>query len=123
MGTRRPVLQTDRQIFVDTPTSSSSVLGTCEILLSRYIDGIHNHKSGNIYPFCGNGLFHKRNNITILPSLYKDIGVDAMTASYLCLWIYKTHPPTCVSVGEISKTGRLSSIKQESRTHSGILSC
>ena len=59
--------------------------------------------------------------LIIFPSLRKDIGVDALTVFSLGLWIYKTQSHTCVNVGEIYKTGYLSSINQESCTQSGIL--
>ena len=77
----------------------------------------------NIYPFHGNVHLHQRSHIININSLCKYICVEDLTASYSGIWNYKIHPPNCVTVGGICKTGRLSSIKQESRTHSGILGC
>ena len=86
---------------MDTPTSYSSVLGTCEIIPPIWVDGSQNPKSGNICPFRGIDLLRQRIHITSLPGLYKDIGVDALTASYFFPWIYKTQSHSFVNVGGI----------------------
>ena len=109
--------------FMDTLTSSSSVFGTYEILPPRCVDGIHNPKSGNIYPYHGIGLISQSIHRISLPNLYKNIFVDALTASSLGLWNYKTHSHTCVNVGGIHKTVYFPSIMHESCTYSDIIGC